>query len=149
MGYDNGYDDLWKILAEKFALPIQIEANTGIAVKPGFFRRILRLAMRAIRNPASLLSNPRGLIMIFGSIFGLSVAGFVMVIRYGHRFKRIIGLILRSTLILFILIFVALIFLVLKFTEAREVAYLLGGFLIGSIVFLLLSRQFLSEKELP
>ena len=109
----------------------------------------MMLGMRAIRNPASLLSNPRGLIMIFGSIFGLSVAGFVMVLRYGHRFKRIIGLILKSTLILLILIFVALIFLVLKFTEAREVAYLLGGFLIGSIVFLLLSRQFLSEKELP
>ncbi|MFN6945482.1 MAG: glycosyl hydrolase family 18 protein [Cytophagaceae bacterium] len=154
LGYDNGYTELWKLLAEKFAIKEPevkevLEASTKVSGKTPSGRRLFGFAMRMIRNPKTLLTNPRPLVTIFGAFFGISVVGFLMIYRYGYRLRRVSKLLIQSTLTLFIILAIALIFIALKYLALREVAWLIGGFVVGCIMFLLYSRHFLTEKDLP
>jgi spore germination protein len=150
LGYDNGYTELWELIAEKFAVKPELEAKIATAsIKAPSGNRLFGLVMRLIRNPRSLITNPRPLIGMFGAMFGVSVAGFLLIWRYGYRLRRVSKLLLQSTLTLFIVIAVALIFLGLKYLALKEVAYLIGGFVFGCLIFFIYSRHFLSEKELP
>jgi len=151
LGYDNGYNELWKLLAAKFALSEKEikEASMALRSRRLSWRRWMSLAFRIMRNPNYLMRNPRPLLGIFGAVFGVSMLGFFVLFRYGCRFKRMFNIVLKGGLALLIIILVALLFIALKYTEAREIIYLLGGFVIGSIIFLWISRQFLTEKDLP
>jgi hypothetical protein len=86
---------------------------------------------------------------VFGSLLGVSLVGVFVLIRYGYRFKRIWKILLQGGVSLLVLFLLALIFFTLKYAGLREVAFLLGGFLIAGILFLIFSRQFLIEKDLP
>ena len=151
LGYDNGYPDLWKLLGAKFALN-ESELKQAAAVARGkrlSWRRWLGVAFRVMRNPDYLLRNPRPLFSIFGAVFGVSMIGFFVLYRYGCRFKRMLNIVIKGSLALLVILLIALIFIAMQFTGAREIVFLLGGFLIGAIIFLWFSRQFLSEKDLP
>ncbi|HSZ24435.1 MAG TPA: glycosyl hydrolase family 18 protein [Cytophagaceae bacterium] len=153
LGYDNGYTELWKLIAEKFSekpkplIPVK-EASIADQSKLSF-RRFISLLMRLITNPKALLSRPGPLIGIFGSLFGVSLGGIFIMIRYGHRFKRFYKIIFQGGIALMMLILFSLIFVVLKYAGFKEVAYLLGGFLVAGILFLIFARQFLIERDLP
>ncbi len=151
LGYDNGYPDLWKLLAKKFALnPEQLKLATAKAKSARFsWRRWVSLAYRIMRNPGYLLRNPRPLFGIFGAVFGVSMLGFFVLYRYGCRFKRMFNIVIKGSLALLIIVLIALIFLAMQYTGPREIIFLLCGFIVGAIIFLWISRQFLSEKDLP
>ena len=149
LGYDNGYTELWELLAKKFAL--NEEQAAVVAKKRSIFSytRYINLAMRIINNPYMLVRNPRPLFLLFGSIFCVSMGGFFILFRYGHRLKRVFKLLIKSGITLLILLGIALIFLALQYMGLKELSYLLGGFVIGVIIFLFFSHRFISEKNLP
>ncbi|MFA0964158.1 glycosyl hydrolase family 18 protein [Roseivirga sp. BDSF3-8] len=150
LGYDHGYTDLWKLLAAKFTLQAPQKAQASSKALSRFsFRRIMYMAMRFINNPARFLSNPRPLLMIFGSLFGVSMFGFFMLYRFGCRLKRGTNLAVKGGVAFFIILMVAVVFIALQYTGVREIAYLLGGLLLGTIIFFAFSRRYLSEKDLP
>ncbi|MCX2742704.1 glycosyl hydrolase family 18 protein [Mangrovivirga sp. M17] len=151
LGYDNGYTELWKLLAAKFALSESKAAAVKASVSSSrfSFRRIMSLAYRIMRNPQRLFSNPRPLIGVFGALFGVSIFGFYALYRWGCRFKRMFGIAIKSTLALLIIILLAVIFIAMKYTAVRDIAFLLSGFIVGSIIILFISRKFLTEKDLP
>jgi spore germination protein len=152
LGYDNGHTELWELIAQKFALNDSLARNVKTAsLNHGgmSWQMLLNYALRIIQNPKSLVTNPRPLLVIFGSFLGCSMAGVFIIIRYGYRFKRIWKVLLQGVVSLFILILLGLIFFTMKYAGLREVAFLLGGFLIAGILFLIFSRQFLIEKDLP
>lgn len=149
LGYDNGHDELWKLLANKFAY----DSDQLLALKKKnrrlSLRRMMSLIMRAIRNPRSLLTNPRPMMGIFGALFGVSLMGFFIIYRYGYRFSRMFKIALKGTFTIFVILAVALIFLIFRFIQAKEVLYLIGGIIFGLILFYIFSRRFISEKDLP
>ncbi|QHT66033.1 hypothetical protein GXP67_04770 [Rhodocytophaga rosea] len=150
LGYDNGYDELWKVIAAKFtAKEKPVAAKNASKLNTGAFNRFLNLATRVLTNPKSLLTNPRSLVSIFGLIFGVSVTGVLVLFRYGYRIKRLTGLMIKGGVALSVLVLIALVFFAFKFTDVNEITFLLLGFLIGAIIFYLFSRPFLSEKDLP
>ena len=148
LGYDNGYTELWKLLADKFAVKNQIKlASTS---KSRFsWRRMLSYGLRIARNPKSILSRPRPLMMLFGGIFGVSLTGFFLFWRYGHRFKKVYKVLFKGGISLLLLLLVGIIFLVMKYAGGREVLFLFSGFLVAGVLFFIFSRKFLVEKDLP
>lgn len=152
LGYDNGHTELWELIAEKFALPDSVAAlpvKAASMPKGMSWQMLLNYALRIIQNPRALVTNPRPLLLIFGSFMGISMALVFVIIRYGYRFKRIWKVLLQGMASLFILIVLALIFFTLKYAGLREVAFLLGGFIIAGLLFIIFSRQFLIERDLP
>ncbi len=148
LGYDNGHDELWKLIAKKFAY----DEKEQKAKKRGFrmsMRRMLNLTFRLIRNPSSLLTRPRPVMMLFGGLFGMSMAGFFLIYRYGHRFSRLLNITLKGTISIIIIIGIALVFIIFRYIKIKEVYFLLGGIVFGLLLFYLFSRRFISEKELP
>ncbi len=150
LGFDNGYDDLWILLANRFSVPEgMVQQATTKKIRRGFWRRIMFLALRAMRNPMSLLRSPRPLMMIFGGLFGVSMIGFFILFRFGCRFKRFFNLFLKSSLTLLVLILIVLVFIAMRYTGLREAAFLFGGLILGGIIIFIYSRRFISEKDLP
>jgi spore germination protein len=153
LGYDNGYTELWELIAEKFAekpkppVPVKM-ASMGQKTKFSFMR-FLSMSMRLITNPKALLSRPGPMIGIFTGLFGISLGGIFVLIRYGHRFKRFYKIIFQGGIALMVVVLFGLIFVVMKYAGFKEVAFLLGGFLVAGILFLIFARQFLVERDLP
>jgi spore germination protein len=153
LGYDNGYTELWELLAEKFAEkpkpapPVQKASMTKRSRLS--FQRFLGIALRLINNPQAMLSRPGPMLSVFALVFGVSMGGIFILYRYGHRFKRFYKIIMQGGIALMFLILFALIFVVLKYAGIKEVAFMLGGFLVAGILFLIFTRQFLVDRDLP
>lgn len=148
LGYDNGYTELWELLANKFA---QSKAQP-VAKSSSYWRGMLFRVMRIARNPQVLIRNPRYLFSLFGLLTGTSLLGFFMLYRYGCRFKRSFNLGLKGGIAFLLLIMLALMIVVINnynSTYLTAAGFLVGGFIIGAIVFLFISRRFLSERDLP
>jgi hypothetical protein len=154
LGYDNGYTELWKLLADKFSrkevpvLPVKLASLSGTSPKMSF-KRFLSIVMRLITNPKALLSRPGPMLGILTGLFGVSLSGIFIMLRYGHRFKRFYKIIFQGGIALVVLLLFGLLFVVMKYAGLKEVAFLLGGFLVAGILFLIFTRQFLIEKDLP
>ncbi len=151
LGYDNGTTKLWEALANQFAEPIVAKKATS-AANASWFRRIIMPAMRIAQNPQLLLKNPRYLFTMFGTLTGISMIGFLVLYRYGCRMKRMFNLGIKGLLAL--VLFSLLVITVMGMgnfdsTYLKAAAFLIGGFIIGAIVFLFLSRRFISEREMP
>ncbi|WP_143519958.1 glycosyl hydrolase family 18 protein [Reichenbachiella sp. 5M10] len=151
LGYDNGHDELWRLLAAKFA-------HTGLEEKTArmgnFFsryspRRIMMMLMRIIKDPTYLARNPRPLLSIFGAISGVSLLGFFFIYRYGYRISRSFNVAIKGTIVLLVLVLIGLIFLAMKFSVAGQLLYMTIGFVLGGVIIMLISRRFLREVELP
>ncbi|MCU0429374.1 MAG: glycosyl hydrolase family 18 protein [Cytophagaceae bacterium] len=157
LGYDNGYTELWKLMAEKFALKevVAKAKATTVAKKDElswwrkFFNRMTATAMRIKNNPNGFITRPTGYVSLFAALFGLSTAGFFVLFRYGYRFRRIYRLILQGGLALLIVCFIGILFIISHYAGYVEVLWLLGGFIVAAIIFFFLTRQFLMEKDLP
>ncbi len=151
LGYDNGSTDLWEALAGQFAVP---KANSKSAAlnTTSWIRRFLMPIMRVSQNPTLLFKNPRYLMTLFGSLFGVSLIGFLVLYRYGCRMKRTFNLGMKGILALVLLCLLIVVMMSIgKFdsTYLKAAAFLVGGFIIGAIVFLFLSRRFITERDLP
>lgn len=149
LGYDNGHDELWKLLAKKFAYSDEQLASLKKKDRKISLRRTMNLIFRMIKNPRSILTRPRPIMMVFGSLFGVSMMGFFFMYRYGYRFGRMFKIAIKGTIAIIIIIALALIFIIFKYVNIKEVYFLLGGVVFGLILFYLFSRRFISEKELP
>ncbi len=149
LGYDNGYTELWELLGRKFAYTdgelATIKKNTiNLSLS-----RMLNLVSRLIKNPRSVLTHPRPVLILFGGFFGVSVLGILLIIRYGHRLGRLLNITLKGTLSLIIIVAFAIVFVLLKYINIKEVYILIGGIILGLFLFFLFSRRFISQKELP
>jgi hypothetical protein len=149
LGYDNGHTELWHLLAKKFAFDDNQLTSLKKKRRKLSVRRIMNLSFRMIRNPRSILTRPRPIMMMFGSLFGLSLIGFMVMFRYGHRFSRLFGIALKGTVAIIIIISIALVFILFKYLQVKEFYILLIGIILGLFLFYLFSRRFLSEKDKP
>jgi spore germination protein YaaH len=149
LGYDNGHTELWHLIAKKFAFDDNQLASLRKKHRKLSVRRIMNLSFRMIRNPRSVLTRPRPIMMMFGSLFGLSLIGFMVMFRYGHRFSRLFGIALKGTVSIIIIISIALVFIMFKYLKVKEFYVLLIGIILGLFLFYLFSRRFLSEKDKP
>ena len=152
LGYDNGNAKLWEVLASKMAEPLpKPSANKkGKSQAKNFFSRAKGSLMRLLRNPKGALQNPSYfasmLILLLGPVF----AGFYIIYRRGCHLKRSMNLLLKGGIIMFLIMAFALTALVLtRFKHTTPIILLMAGFVIGAIVFLLLTRRSLSEREMP
>jgi spore germination protein len=149
LGYDNGHIQLWSLLASKFAQP---QTKTGGASSSGRWQRFLSSTLRLATNPKLLFSNPMYALSSFGMLFGVSMAGFWVLYRYGCRMKRMTNLLLKGGVVTFMIMGIALILVIMnnhKSTYVNAAAFLVLGLLLGAIIFIFLSRKFLSEQDLP
>lgn len=153
LGYDNGYTELWKLMAAKFALKdvvvVKSVAKVKAEPKMKWWNRYMSIAMRIIRNPKGFVTRPTGYVTMFAAIFGLSSAGFFVLFRYGYRFRRIYRLLLQGGIAMLLIGFIGLLFIVTHYAGFNEVMWLLVGFLVSGLLFFFLTRQFLIEKDLP
>lgn len=146
LGYDNGNQELWKVIGKKFTIKEDETQGAGIKLSGGRIRGLIR---RLIFNPAGFFRNPRFLLVTLGGLLGIKMGLIYMLSRFGCKFKNITNFLLKGGIVFLILIFVALIVLALQFAGSREVVFMIGGFLLAGIIFFIFSRRFLTEKELP
>ncbi len=146
LGYDNGHQDLWKMLGKKFTITENKDKKAGLNISGGRIRGLIR---RLLFNPAGFFRNPRFLLVTLGGLLGVKMGLIYMLSRFGCRFKNITNFLLKGGIVFLVLIFVALIILAMQFAANREVAFLIGGFLLAGIIFFIFSRRFMVEKELP
>ena len=152
LGFDNGNAQLWEVLASKMAEPLPKPSvnKKGRANTKGFFTRIRSTMMRLIRNPKGALQNPSYFASMLILLLGPAFAGFYIIYRHGCRLKRSMNLLLKGGIIMFLLMAFALTTLVLtRFKHTTPIILIMAGFVIGAIVFLLLTRRSLSEREMP
>lgn len=149
LGYDNGYDELWKLIARKFAYSEQEVKEITRTSRRVSFRRIIPFVRRFVKNPMSVIKRPRAFLRLLGVFTGLSFVGLFVVFRYSRRFKRLFRLVLKGGISAIVLFTIAIVFVFLRYFELRELLFLIGGFVLGGILFLFLSRRYISEKDLP
>lgn len=149
LGYDNGTTELWQLLGKKFAYDEKQMKSLKKRGRKLTVRRMMSMFYRLVRNPKSLMTRPRPIMMIFGSLFGVSMAGFLIIFRYGHRFSRLFKIAIKGTISIIILISIALVFIIFKYINIKELYILVLGVVFGLILFYLFSRRFLSEKDKP
>jgi spore germination protein YaaH len=149
LGYDNGHDELWRLLADKFAYNEDEVKEIQRSRRKLSFRRIMMYVKRLIRNPKSVISRPRSFLRIFGAFTGVSLIGLFLVLRYTRKFKRFIKLILKGGIAAIVILTIALIFIFFRYFDIRELLFLIGGFVLGGVLFLLFTRRYISEKDLP
>lgn len=151
LGYDNGYDDLWKLLAKKFKKP-----EVGGGDEPNnnrFWAKVKSFAMRFARNPArafkSMLKRPQTSIVLLATLLGLGTGGFMAIVRLGCKMSRMQKLSVQGLVAILFVAFIVLLFYIAKVTEFSEIIYLFGGLFLGIILFFIFSRRFLIERDLP
>ena len=149
LGFDNGHDELWKLLANKFAYSDEKMKKIKRSRNRISFRRLLPFIKRFVKNPMSVIKRPKAFLRLFGAFTGLSLVGFFIVFRYSRKFKRLFRLVLKGGISAIVLLTIAFVFVFLRYFEIRELLFLLGGFTIGGVLFLLFSRRYISEKDLP
>lgn len=149
LGYDNGYTELWELIARKFALTEQKAALVASTRARFSWRRILNLVFRAIRNPQALLRNPTSVLRIFGALSGVSMIGFIVLFRYGNRLRRMSKIVIKSGIMVLIIAAIAALFIGFQYANDMSMLFLIIGCIVGIIIFWLFSKRFLSEKDLP
>lgn len=149
LGYDNGYNELWRLMARKFSYNDKELLALRKKGRKINFRRMMSMASRMIRNPRSLLTRPRPIMGVFGGLFGVSMVGFLLIFRYGHRFGRLFKIAIKGTVSIIIIISIALVFIVFKYINIKELYVLILGVAFGLFLFYLFSKRFISEKDQP
>lgn len=149
LGYDNGYDELWKLIASKFAYSEKEVKKFNRTSWRASFRRIVPFVKRFVKNPMSVIKHPKAFLRVLGAFAGLSLVGLFVVFRYGRRFKRLFRLALKGGISAIVLFTIAIVLVFFKYFELRELLFLIGGFIIGGVLFLVLSRRYITEKDLP
>ena len=149
LGFDNGYDELWKLLADKFAYNDKELKEIKKGRHSISIRRLLGMVKRFVKNPMSIIKRPKALLRLFGGLAGVSLVGLFLVFRYARRFKRLFGLVLKGGVSAIVILAIALVLIFFRYFDFRESMFLIGGFLLGGALFLFFTRRYTSEKELP
>jgi len=149
LGFDNGHSELWKLLAEKFALKEVKEAKMDVSFLRRMRSRIYYIVISLMRNPKSLLTNPRPLFYLTAGIFGFSLVGIGFLFMFAHRLGKFSNVAFKGTTVAFVLIFVILTLLGMKYLDVTKTLYLIGGIILGMILLLIISYRFIKEKDLP
>ena len=149
LGYDNGHDELWKLLANKFAYSDDQVKEIERTRNSLSAKKLMMWVKRLIKNPKAVITKPKAFLRLFGALAGVSLIGLFIIIRYSHKFRRIFKLVLKGGIAGIIIMTIALIFIFLKYFEVRELLFLVGGFVIGLILFFAFTRRYISEKDLP
>lgn len=146
LGYDNGYPQLWQALASKFAVP---EEKPKPAVNPSTIGQFMTKITTIARNPAAALKSGGVIFSLLAIFFGAGIGAYALMYRYGCQWSRAFNLIIKSGVALMIVCVVCLMFLLFKVFSAETALWAMGAFLLGIIVFVLISRSFLIEKDVP
>lgn len=149
LGYDNGHEELWKLLADKFAYSDEEVAELERSKNNLSFKKLMIWVKRLIKNPKSVITKPKAFLRLFGALAGISLIGLFVIFRYSHKFKRLFKLVLQGGIAGIVIMTLALIFIFLKYFDVRELLFLIGGFVIGLILFIVFTRRYISEKDLP
>ena len=148
LGYDNGHPQLWQALGAKFGGGVKAVKKKAI-VTPGFLGKLVNPIVRLITNPQSALRGPGTFIAAFVLLLGGAGASFYAIYRYSCYFSQIFNLILRGSLTAFLMLLVFVIVAAYNYVETNTMTLFLVGFLVGAIIFLLLVRNFITEKQMP
>ncbi|MDR6237430.1 glycosyl hydrolase family 18 protein [Aureibacter tunicatorum] len=149
LGYDNGHDELWKLLAEKFAVKEEEKKAVALSMLGRIRSRIYYFALMVIRNPKSLLTNPRPLFFLTASVFGFSLMGLSMLLIWGHRFGKFINFSFKGITITLFIIMAILLLLNMDYLDVTKTLYLIGGIVLGMILLLIIGYRFVRERDLP
>ncbi|MCC5946177.1 MAG: hypothetical protein JJT94_14700 [Bernardetiaceae bacterium] len=154
LGYDNGYDDLWKVMGAKFA---PADTLAGLANKTVIGKRFQNLRitpssfMRIIRNPQSFFKGKSRYAMtfLFTSVLGLHIGVLIFIRRYGCKMPPMSLVALRALAIFAAVAFIGLLLYYFEVATSREVIIGLVIFAIATILFLLLGKRFFQANDLP
>lgn len=148
LGYDNGYPQLWQALGAKFGGGIAKDKKKQ-AVSAGFLMRFINPIARLFSNPKMALQGRMTFLVSFIALFGAAGIAFYALYRYSCYFTQIFSLILRGSLTALLLILVYVIALGFNLADDNILYWLLIGIFVGAMLFLILVRNFITEKQLP
>jgi|GEM_PF-1244262 len=148
LGYDNGYPQLWQALGAKFGGGMKAKVRKPM-VTPGFLGRFINPIVRLITNPQVALQGKNTFMVVFALLFTAAGGAFYAIYRYSCYFSQIFNLILRGSLTTFLIMLTFVIALAYNIAESRILILFVVGILLGAIIFLLLVRSFITEKQMP
>lgn len=156
LGYDNGYPEMWQLIANKFALSADEAEEVLAAQEAGgkgggkLFKKIMKLIKKLVKNPMAVLSSPGPIIKIFGAMFGVGVVGLLLVLKMAKKMKKTFLVGAKGGLIGLAFAMVLIVTKMLKFIEMRELLLVTLGFIIGGfLLFLLTYKYIIRAKDLP
>lgn len=148
LGYDQGYPQLWQVLAAKFA-PEAPAKKMDLKQGAGIFSRVFQGISRFAANPSTSLRSPSLFFPLLGIFFVSALAFYYAIQRYACQLKRTTTLALQGGLFVILLLLACLFFIgfqIFSFNIAMMIAL---SFVLGVLTFVLLTRKWLIEKELP
>ncbi len=148
LGYDNGHPQLWQALGAKFGGGIP-KQKARQPINAGFLSRFINPIARLISSPKMALQGKLTFFVSFLALFGAVGAAFYALYRYSCYFSQVFLLILRGSVTALLLALVYVIVLGFNLADGNILYWLLVGVFIGAMVFFLLVRNFITEKQLP
>lgn len=154
LGYDNGYTELWELLANKFAysnaqVDSLLEAQEDKKEGKGF-KKLFKFIKKFLKNPMKVLKSPGPLLKLLGGMFGFGVVGLLLVMKMAKKMKKTLLVGAKGGLIGLIIAMMLIITLALKFIELNELLFLFIGLLLGAfILFILTYKYIIRDRDLP
>ncbi len=147
LGYDNGYNDLWHLLAAKFTS--QEAATSSKVSQRGFLMRSPSSFLAIFRNPKAFLKRPASLVTIIGTLLGLKLMAIVVLIRFGCRMKQNLTMGLRAGIFAMAATLVAFIMFSRNWIDVRMLIMFFVGVVVAGIAFYIFALTRLTEREMP
>ncbi|TAE72632.1 MAG: hypothetical protein EAZ85_09265 [Bacteroidetes bacterium] len=148
LGYDHGYPQLWEVLAAKFA-PEAPAKKMNITQGLNIFSRMFQGISRFAANPSASLRSPSIFFPLLGVFFASALAFYYLIQRYACQFKRTTTLVLQGGLFVILLLLACLFFIGFQIFSFNIAMLIALSFVLGVLTFVLLTRKWLIEKELP
>ena len=149
LGFDNGYTELWELLANKFSVKEKQNSKSKSTYFARMKSRLFYTSMSLLRNPKMFLTNPRPLFFLISGMFGFSLIGIGLLFRYAHRFGKFTNVAMKGVTVSVIIIGIILVMLSVKYLDVTKTLYLVGGILLGMLLLLIISYKMLKERDLP
>lgn len=147
LGYANGSPDVWLKIKDNFTVQDADGANAALSMSS--FRRYLFYGMRILKNPKSLLSNPRMLFYLFSGVFGINMLFLSTFMAFRYQLTKRIKVATSTFIILGFIIAMGLFLMNYDVASGKDIALLIGGVLIGGLTLFFLGYRFFVRKELP
>ncbi|TAF33462.1 MAG: hypothetical protein EAZ57_05885 [Cytophagales bacterium] len=147
LGYDNGYTQLWDLLAAKFTAQ-ETESSAKISNK-GLLMRSPMSLMAFFRNPKAILKRPASLITVIGAMLGLKLAAIVTLVRFGCRLRQNVNMGLRAGIFALLTTLIAFVMFARNWIDIRMLIMFFVGIVIAAIAFYIFVLTRMSDKEMP
>lgn len=141
LGYDNGYTELWELIAHKFALPDTVAktdttkteniANLEVA-PPSFFDKLVGRLLQSPTTLLNILTNPallRGdlfaVLLLALPLLGLTIntSVFYLLLRLGFTLKQASKWVIRGLILVLILCLLLYLFYLLFWDSTNDFRY--------------------------